>query len=105
MSVEQEGILLDNIKIVEAGCFQEKKIRSLLATGEWPARNIDTNIADFKAQLAACEKGMHELLKMVAHYRLAVVHAYMKHVQDNAEESVRRVLEVLSDGGVYLCHG
>ena len=98
VSVEQEGILLDNIKIVEAGCFQEKIIRDLLASGKWPARNIETNIADFKAQLAACEKGMHELLKIVAHYSLVVVHAYMKHVQDNAEESVRRVLEVLRDG-------
>ena len=98
VSVVQEGILLDNIKIVEKGCFQEETIRHLLASGEWPARNIDTNIADFKAQLAACEKGMHELLKMVAYYSLPVVHAYMKHVQDNAEESVRRVLDVLSDG-------
>ena len=97
-SVVQEGILLDNVKIVDSGCFLDDEIRLLLSGGEWPARNIDTNIADLKAQLAACEKGMFELLKMVNHYTLPVVHAYMLHVQNNAEESVRRVLDVLSDG-------
>ncbi len=97
-SVIEEGILLDNLKIVDAGSFQDESMRQVLSIGEWPARNIDTNIADFKAQLAACEKGMQELLKMVGHYTLPVVHAYMKHVQNNAEESVRRVLDVLSDG-------
>ncbi len=96
--VEQEGILLDNIRIVDGGRFLENEIRALLASGRWPARNIDTNIADFKAQLASCEKGMQELLRMVEHYSLPVVHAYMKHVQNNAEESVRRVLDVLHDG-------
>ncbi len=98
VTVEQEGILLDNLKIVDAGVFQEQFMRQVLGSGKWPARNIDTNIADFKAQLAACEKGMQELLKMVEHYSLTVVHAYMQHVQNNAEESVRRVLDVLSDG-------
>jgi len=98
VSVEQEGILLDNKKIVDSGIFQDQEMRDLLSSGEWPARNIDTNIADFKAQLAACEKGMQELLKMVNHYSLPVVHAYMLHVQNNAEESVRRVLDVLTDG-------
>jgi len=98
VSVEQEGILLDNKKIVDSGVFQDQEMRDLLSSGEWPARNIDTNIADFKAQLAACEKGMQELLKMVNHYSLPVVHAYMLHVQNNAEESVRRVLDVLTDG-------
>ena len=97
-NVEQEGILLDNVTLVKEGQFLEKKIRDLLASGPYPARNIDTNIADFKAQLAACEKGMQELLKMVEHFTLPVVHAYMQHVQDNAEESVRRVLDVLDDG-------
>ncbi|HEB96052.1 MAG TPA: 5-oxoprolinase [Sedimenticola thiotaurini] len=97
-SVEEEGILLDNIKLVDAGRFREREIRELLASGPWPARNIDTNIADFQAQLAACEKGMRELLRMVDHFGLEVVHAYMQHVQDNAEESVRRVLDVLDEG-------
>lgn len=97
-SVEQEGILLDNELMVKAGEFLKQQIRASLARGPYPARNIDTNIADFKAQLAACEKGMQELLKMVKHFSLPVVHAYMQHVQNNAEESVRRVLDVLSDG-------
>jgi 5-oxoprolinase (ATP-hydrolysing) len=98
VNVEQEGILLDNLPIVEKGTFLETEMRQLLSQGKWPARNIDTNIADFKAQLASCEKGMQELLKIVKHYGLSVVHAYMKHVQNNAEETVRRVLAVLNDG-------
>ena len=97
-TVLEEGVLLDNLKIVDRGRFLEREIRERLAGGDYPARNPDMNIADFKAQLAACEKGMQELLKMVDHYGLEVVHAYMRHVQDNAEESVRRVLDVLSDG-------
>ncbi len=97
-TVIEEGVLLDNLKIVDRGRFLEDEIRALLAAGDYPARNPDMNIADFKAQLAACEKGMQELLKMVDHYGLEVVHAYMRHVQDNAEESVRRVLDVLTDG-------
>ena len=96
--VEQEGILIDNALLVEGGTFQEDRIRKLLSSGPWPARNINTNIADFKAQLASCEKGMKELQRVVSHYSLPVVHAYMKHVQDNAEESVRRVIDVLDDG-------
>ncbi len=97
-SIDQEGIMIDNITLVDQGRFLDQEIRDLLSSGPWPARNIDTNIADFKAQLAACEKGMQELLRMVDHFGLAVVHAYMGHVQDNAEESVRRVLDVLCDG-------
>lgn len=97
-SVEQEGILLDNIKIVEQGRFLEQHMRQLLSQGKWPARNIDTNIADFKAQLASCEKGMVELLSMVEHFSLPVVHAYMQHVQNNAEECVRRVIGLLNEG-------
>ncbi|TVO74228.1 hydantoinase B/oxoprolinase family protein [Sedimenticola selenatireducens] len=97
-SVEQEGILINNVKLVDQGRFCEQEIRTLLASGPWPARNIDTNIADFQAQLAACEKGVQELMRMVDHFGLEVVHAYMEHVQDNAEESVRRVLDVLNDG-------
>jgi 5-oxoprolinase (ATP-hydrolysing) len=97
-SVEQEGVLLDNLLLVDGGRFLEAEIRERLASGPYPARNIDTNIADLKAQLAACEKGMQELLGMVGHFGLEVVEAYMSHVQDNAEESVRRVLDVLTDG-------
>jgi len=97
-SVEQEGILIDNVKLVDQGQFLEADIRELISSGPHPARNPDANIADFQAQLAACEKGMQELLRMVDHFGLDVVHAYMKHVQHNAEESVRRVLDVLRDG-------
>ena len=78
--------------------FREAEIHALLTAGRWPARNPQMNIADFKAQLASCEKGARELLGMAAHYGIDTVHAYMKHIQDNAEESVRRVLGVLQDG-------
>jgi len=96
--IDEEGIVIDNVKLVDKGIFQEKIIREILADSQWPARNPDMNIADFKAQLAACEKGAQELAKMVRHYGLEVVHAYMSHVQDNAEESVRRVLENIKEG-------
>lgn len=97
-TVEEEGVLLDNFRVMDAGRFRETGMRSLLGAGRYPARNIDQNIADLKAQLAACEKGMHELNRVVADYSLPVVQAYMQHVQDNAEESVRRVLGVLRNG-------
>ncbi len=97
-SVEQEGILIDNVKLVDQGCFLEQEIRELITSGPYPARSPDANVADFQAQLAACEKGMQELLRMVDHFSIDVVHAYMRHVQNNAEESVRRVLDVLKDG-------
>lgn len=97
-SIEEEGVVIDNFKLVENDHFRETEIRELLSSGQWPARNPDMNVADFKAQLAACEKGARELVKMTDHYGVATVHAYMSHVQDNAEESVRRVLGVLDDG-------
>jgi 5-oxoprolinase (ATP-hydrolysing) len=96
--IDEEGIVIDTIKLVDKGEFQEAALRKLLASGKYPARNPDMNIADFKAQLASCEKGAQELIIIVNHYGLAVVQAYMRHVQDNAEESVRRVLETLEDG-------
>ncbi len=97
-SVEQEGVLIDNFLLVEEGRFREKEVRDLLASGPYPARNPDQNIADLMAQLAANEKGVKELKRMVGHFGLGVVQAYMRHVQDNAEESVRRVLDVLKEG-------
>jgi 5-oxoprolinase (ATP-hydrolysing) len=97
-SIEEEGVVIDNVKLVENDQFREQAIRDILTSGKWPARNPDMNIADFKAQLAACEKGARELINMADHYGVPTVHAYMKHVQDNAEESVRRVLGVLEDG-------
>ncbi|MEZ5589498.1 MAG: hydantoinase B/oxoprolinase family protein [Gammaproteobacteria bacterium] len=96
-TVEQEGVLIDNFKLVARGRFLESEMRALLASGPYPARNPDYNIADLKAQVAACEKGAQELLRVIHHFGLDVVHAYMLHVQDNAEESVRRVLDALHD--------
>ena len=95
---EEEGVLIDNFKLVSDGQFLETEFRSLLASGVYPARNIDQNIADIKAQIAANEKGALELHKMIDHFGIATVQAYMGHVQDNAEESVRRVIDVLKDG-------
>jgi 5-oxoprolinase (ATP-hydrolysing) len=82
--------------------MREAELRALLAGAKHPARNIDQNLADLRAQIAANEKGREELLKMVRHFGLDVVSAYMQHVQDNAQESVRRVIDVLSDGEFEL---
>ncbi len=97
-SIEEEGVVIDNFKLVEKDHFREQEIYDILTSGPWPARNPAMNIADFKAQLAACEKGARELGKMVDHYGVETVHAYMRHIQNNAEESVRRVLSKLGDG-------
>ncbi len=97
-NIEEEGILLDNFLVVEAGVFQEAAIRKILSNNIYPARNINQNIADFKAQIAANAKGVQELLKMVEQYGIGTVQSYMKFVQDDAEISVRRVIEVLKDG-------
>ncbi len=96
-NVNEEGVLIDNFRLVANGRFQEAELRTLLTRAAYPARNPDQNIADLKAKVAACEKGAQELRKMVAQYGLATVNAYMGHVQDNAEESVRRVIDVLKD--------
>jgi 5-oxoprolinase (ATP-hydrolysing) len=97
-TVEEEGVLLDNVKLVEAGRMLEGEMRTLLASARYPARNPDQNIADLRAQIAANEKGVQELRRMVEHFGLEVVQAYMRHVQDNAEACVRRVIGVLKDG-------
>ncbi len=97
-SVEEEGVLIDNFLLVDAGRFREAEMTALLSSGRYPARNPTQNIADLKAQIAACEKGVQELRRMVRHFGQASVEAYMRHVQDNAEEAVRRVLGVLRDG-------
>lgn len=95
--IEEEGVLIDNFLLVEQGTFREEAVRELLASGPYPCRNIDQNIADLTAQVAANETGLHELRKMVDTFGLEVVQGYMQHVQNNAEESVRRVLDVLDD--------
>ena len=100
--VEEEGVLVDNFLLVEEGRFREKETAALLTAGRYPVRNVQQNIADLRAQIAANEKGVQELRRMVGHFGLDVVRAYMKHVQDNAEESVRRVIGVLKDGAFEL---
>ena len=97
-TLDEEGVLLDNVKLVEDGRLLEDDIRARLLAAKYPARNPDQNIADLKAQIAANEKGVQELRRMVGHFGLDVVKAYMGHVRDNAEESVRRVIDVLRDG-------
>ena len=95
--IDEEGVLIENFLLVKQGQLQADKTRALLASGPYPCRNIDQNMADLSAQIAANATGAAELSKVVAQYSLDVVHAYMKHVQDNAEESVRRVIAVLKD--------
>jgi 5-oxoprolinase (ATP-hydrolysing) len=100
--IEEEGVQIDNVLLVEQGRFREAEMRALLGSGEWPSRNPEQNLADLKAQIAANEKGVQELGRMVAEYGLDTVRAYMGHVQDNAEESVRRVIGKLHDGAFEL---
>jgi 5-oxoprolinase (ATP-hydrolysing) len=100
-TVDEEGVLIDNFRIVDRGTFMEKELFALLTDHPYPARNAAQNVADLKAQIAANEKGVAELRKMVAHFGLDVVEAYMGHVQDNAAESVRRVIERLPDTSAY----
>jgi 5-oxoprolinase (ATP-hydrolysing) len=95
--IEEEGVLIDNFLLVKEGVLQEEETRALLGSGTYPCRNINQNMADLSAQIAANETGIGELRKMVENFGLEVIHAYMQHVQDNAEESVRRVLGVLQD--------
>ena len=97
-SIHQEGVLIDNFLLVEQGTLREAETRQLLSTGTYPCRNVEQNMADLRAQIAANETGVFELKKIIDHFGLNTVHAYMQHVQDNAEESVRRVLDVLQDG-------
>ena len=97
-SIEQEGVLIDNVLLVDEGHFREMEIRELLGSGEWPARNPDRNISDLKAQLAACTRGAEVLAATARDYGADVVAAYMRHVLANAEESVRRLLGRLDDG-------
>ena len=96
--IDEEGVLLDNVQLVAQGIFLEAELRVLLSGGKYPARNVEQNLADLRAQVAACQKGAAELAAMVEHFGLPVVQAYMQHVQDNAEEAVRRVIDALTDG-------
>jgi 5-oxoprolinase (ATP-hydrolysing) len=96
-TIEQEGVYMDNFKLVDRGRFREKELMAALLGAKYPARNPVQNVNDLKAQIAANEKGVSELRKMVKQFTLPVVKAYMGHVQDNAAESVRRVIDRLHD--------
>ncbi len=96
--IEEEGVQINNFLLVERGVLREAEMVALLQSGPYPSRNPAQNMADLKAQIAANEKGVQELRKMVDQFGLPVVQAYMQHVQDNAEESVRRVITQLKDG-------
>jgi 5-oxoprolinase (ATP-hydrolysing) len=98
--IEEEGVITSGQRIVSSGEFLEDEVNEWLTSGKYPARNPFQNVADLKAQVAANEKGVRELEKLVEHFSMKTVQAYMKHVMDNAEESVRRVIEVLK-GGEY----
>ena len=100
--IDEEGVQIDNVKLVEAGRLREAEMLALLGSGPHPSRNPQQNLADLKAQIAANEKGVQELRRMVEQFGLDVVQAYMRHVQNNAEESVRRVITKLKDGSFTL---
>ncbi|NLB05490.1 MAG: 5-oxoprolinase, partial [Desulfobulbaceae bacterium] len=100
--IEEEGVLIDNWLLVEGGRLREAETRELLSSGPWPCRRVEQNLADLAAQVAANETGRRELVRMVDHFGLDTVQAYMGHVQDNAEASVRRVLANLKDGA-FTC--
>ncbi|MEA3032520.1 MAG: hypothetical protein QOH86_536, partial [Sphingomonadales bacterium] len=97
-SILEEGVLIDNVLLVDAGRFLEAEMRALLASGPWPARKPDRNISDLKAQVAACARGAAELRRVAGEYGREVIDAYMAHVQANAEEAVRRLIGRLADG-------
>jgi len=100
--IEEEGVRISNFLLVDAGRFREAETVALLQSGEYPSRNPEQNIADLKAQIAANEKGVQELRRMSAQFGLDVVQAYMNHVQDNAEEAVRRAITKLKNGAFTL---
>jgi 5-oxoprolinase (ATP-hydrolysing) len=97
VTISEEGVYIDNFKLVDRGVFREPALQALLSGAANPARNPVQNIADLKAQIAANEKGAQELHKMVTQFGMPAVQAYMGHVQDNAAESVRRVIDKLHD--------
>ncbi|MFE9475465.1 hydantoinase B/oxoprolinase family protein [Streptomyces griseofuscus] len=97
-TIEEEGVLFDNWPLAEGGRFREEETRRLLTEARHPSRNPRTNLADLRAQIAANQKGVDEVRRMIGEFGLDVVQAYMRHVQDNAEEAVRRVIDALDDG-------
>ena len=97
-TIHDEGVVADNFHLVKNGKLREREVRALLASGKWPCRNINENIADLTAQVAANETGSREIRAMAAHFGLRTVRAYMRHVRENAEESVRRAIGNLRSG-------
>ncbi|MER5755815.1 hydantoinase B/oxoprolinase family protein [Streptomyces sp. NPDC002088] len=97
-TIEEEGVLFDNWLLAEDGRFREEETLRLLTDAPHPSRNVKTNLADLRAQIAANQKGVDEVGRMIENFGLDVVQAYMRHVQDNAEEAVRRVIDALDDG-------
>jgi 5-oxoprolinase (ATP-hydrolysing) len=97
-TLEEEGVVIDDFLLVDGGQFRERELRALLTGAKFPARSPDVNVADIKAQVAANEKGVQELQRVVGQYGWDTVAAYMRHVMDNAEESVRRVIDRIGDG-------
>ncbi len=96
--IDEEGVLIDNFKMVDQGRLRDAETRALLASGRYPCRNIDQNMADLRAQIASNETGVREILRMVEQFGQPVVDAYMRHVQDNAEAAVRKAIDTLRDG-------
>lgn len=96
--IQEEGILIDNLKVMSEGTFLDETVRECLTTHKYPVRNIEQNIADLKAQIASCEKGSTELIKLVDYYGPETVQDYLGFVLDNAETAVRNVITALSDG-------
>ena len=101
-SVEEEGVLIDDFLLIDQGVLREAETRALFGSGAWPSRNVEMNLADLKSQVAACARGAEELERMVAEFGRETVEAHMGHVQDNAEEAVRRVLADFGGGEFAL---
>ncbi|HYD27224.1 hydantoinase B/oxoprolinase family protein [Brevundimonas sp.] len=101
-TVEEEGVLIDDFLLVDGGRLRDAETRALFASGRYPSRNVDQNMADLKGQVAACARGADELARMVAEFGPEVVAAYMAHVQDNAEAAVRRAIAALKPGAFAL---
>ncbi len=96
--IEEEGVLIDNFKLFDKGVFREQEMRKILSSGKYPCRNIEHNMADLAAQVAANKTGINEINSMIDQFGIETVHAYMKHVQDNAEESIRNAIVSLKQG-------
>ena len=95
--IHQEGVYIDNFKLVSEGEFREKEVSEILRSAKYPVRSLSINLADLKAQIAACEKGINEINQMVKHFGIDVVEAYINHVQNNAEMIVRKAVDKIHD--------